>query len=76
MSMDVSDLRREYRKSRLEREDLSADPVDQFELWFCQARDAGAAEPNAMCLATSGADREDSGAGARTRPAEAHTRPV
>jgi pyridoxamine 5'-phosphate oxidase len=58
--MDVSDLRREYRKSRLEREDLSADPVDQFELWFCQARDAGAAEPNAMCLATSGADGQPS----------------
>jgi len=58
--MDVSDLRREYRKSRLEREDLKADPLEQFEDWFRQARETGVAEPNAMCLATSGADGQPS----------------
>ncbi len=58
--MDVSDLRREYRKSRLERESLRTDPLDQFEQWFSQAREAEAPEPNAMCLATAGADQQPS----------------
>lgn len=58
--MDVSDLRHEYRKSRLDREDLRPDALDQFEDWFRQACKAELAEPNAMCLATSGADRQPS----------------
>ena len=60
--MDVSELRREYQKGRLEREDLKDDPVDQFEAWFREAR-AAVPEPNAMCLATCGRDGQP---GART----------
>jgi pyridoxamine 5'-phosphate oxidase len=58
--MDVSDFRHEYHKSRLDRADLRPDALDQFEEWFRQACDAGLAEPNAMCLATSGADSQPS----------------
>ena len=54
--MDVSDLRREYEKGHLTRGDLEPDPVDQFESWFALVRDAGLIEPNAMTLATAGAD--------------------
>ena len=54
--MDVSDLRREYDKGHLERERLVPDPFDQFERWFEAVRAAGHPEPNAMTLATSGAD--------------------
>ncbi len=54
--MDVSDLRREYDKGHLERGRLAPDPFDQFERWFEAVRAAGHPEPNAMTLATSGAD--------------------
>ncbi len=54
--MDVSDLRREYEKGNLDREELAPDPFDQFERWFGAVRAAGHPEPNAMTLATSGAD--------------------
>ena len=48
--MDVSDLRREYLRGRLEIDDLKPDPMQQFERWFKDARDAGVPEPNAMGL--------------------------
>jgi pyridoxamine 5'-phosphate oxidase len=54
--VDVSDLRREYDKGHLDREELAPDPFDQFERWFEAVRAAGHPEPNAMTLATSGAD--------------------
>ena len=55
---DLSDLRREYDRAALSRDDLHADPVSQFECWFDDARTAGVVEPNAMCLATAGADHQ------------------
>lgn len=58
--MDVSDLRREYEKGHLTRDDLKPDPIDQFERWFALVRDAGLIEPNAMTLATAGADGQPS----------------
>jgi len=58
--MDVSDFRHEYGKNRLDREDLRADALDQFEEWFRQSCQAGVPEPNAMCLATSGSDSQPS----------------
>jgi pyridoxamine 5'-phosphate oxidase len=58
--MDVSDLRREYGKGHLEREDLKDDPIDQFESWFEDARGAGLLEANAMVVATSGSDGQPS----------------
>ena len=50
--MDISNFRREYLKSGLERKDLLTDPMAQFSHWFNQAKDTGIADPNAMILAT------------------------
>jgi pyridoxamine 5'-phosphate oxidase len=58
--MDLSEVRREYIRDHLERENLANDPIDQFDAWFEQARAAGAAEVNAMVLATAGADGQPS----------------
>lgn len=58
--MDVSDLRREYDRGALRREDLAAEPVDQFRLWFDDACGVGLLEPNAMSLATAGGDGQPS----------------
>jgi len=48
--------RSEYTRGELTREGLKPSPFDQFALWFQQAMDAGIVEPNAMSLATAGAD--------------------
>lgn len=40
----------------LRRPELAADPVAQFSAWFDAARQAGQPEPEAMALATAGAD--------------------
>jgi pyridoxamine 5'-phosphate oxidase len=53
--MDITDLRQEYRQMGLSREDLDADPFQQFERWFQQACSANLPEPNAMSLATASA---------------------
>ena len=58
--MDLSEVRREYIRDHLERENLADDPIDQFDVWFEQARAAGAAEVNAMVLATAGSDGQPS----------------
>jgi pyridoxamine 5'-phosphate oxidase len=50
---DIGSLRRDYRQAGLERQDLAADPVEQFRKWFEQARVAGVEEPNATVLATA-----------------------
>ena len=54
--MDISDLRKEYTKDGLTREQLHSDPVQQFEAWFQQACNADLPEPSAMSLATASAD--------------------
>ena len=50
--MDIGDIRNEYTKSGLNREDLNDNPLLQFEKWFEQARTAELKEVNAMSLAT------------------------
>jgi len=50
--MDLSEFRREYSSRGMRREDLKADPVEQFAGWFAQATELGIPEPNAMALAT------------------------
>ena len=50
--IDLSDIRREYAKGGLRRADLPQNPMDLFELWMTQARDADWAIPTAMCVAT------------------------
>lgn len=49
---DLSDIRREYIKGGLRRNDLPADPMALFEVWMEQARDAQLSDPTAMCVAT------------------------
>ncbi len=51
---DLADLREPYDGTPLCRDDLSAHPMEQFHIWFTQARTSGLAEPNAMALATVG----------------------
>lgn len=60
MTTDLSQLRADYTRSGLTREELAEDPFAQFKLWFDQACDAGLPEPNAMTLATCGADHRPS----------------
>lgn len=52
----LADLRKSYELGALDESDAAADPLEQFERWFAQAREAQVPEPNAMTLATVGAD--------------------
>jgi len=54
--MDIADLRKSYERDALDESASEADPMKQFERWFRQAVDAKLPEPNAMTLATVGAD--------------------
>jgi len=58
--MDISSFRREYLKSGLEHDDLLASPVEQFSLWFDQAKDTDIQDPNAMILSTVSKDGQPS----------------
>ena len=49
----LAQQRYEYARSELRREDLVADPIEQFTRWFDEACRAGQNEPNAMTLATA-----------------------
>ncbi|MDR1146374.1 MAG: pyridoxamine 5'-phosphate oxidase [Verrucomicrobiales bacterium] len=53
---NIANLRREYTTSGLRKEDLPPNPFDQFRQWFREAQEAGLLEPNAMSLATAGAN--------------------
>jgi pyridoxamine 5'-phosphate oxidase len=54
--MDIADLRREYMYAGLSRRELHPDPIVQFERWFREATEADLFTPNALSLATVGAD--------------------
>lgn len=53
---DLADLRQEYARADLTRDDVASDPIDQFQSWFQDAIDAAVDEPNAMTLATAAPD--------------------
>ena len=53
MTIDISALRRDYSAGALDETAVSADPVEQFHLWFGQAMEAKAADLEAMTLATA-----------------------
>ncbi len=53
---DLAHLRTDYASLSLSEAELEADPIRQFEHWFKQALAAQVPEPNAMTLATTGAD--------------------
>lgn len=50
--MGIADRRVQYETAGLDIDDLLPNPVDQLVLWYRQAEEAGAAEPNAMVLST------------------------
>jgi pyridoxamine 5'-phosphate oxidase len=54
--MDIADLRKSYERDALDETASAADPLDQFDRWFRQALTAQLPEPNAMTVATVGAD--------------------
>ncbi|BAL96789.1 pyridoxamine 5'-phosphate oxidase [Rubrivivax gelatinosus] len=54
--MDLAALRKSYERDALDETASDADPLRQFERWMTQAIDAQVPEPNAMTVATVGAD--------------------
>jgi pyridoxamine 5'-phosphate oxidase len=60
---DLQAMRRDYELGALSEEDLAPTWLDQFERWLAEAMEGGEAEPNAVVVATAGADGRT---GART----------
>ncbi len=56
MDPRIADLRKSYERAELDEHAAAADPLHQFETWLQQAIDGQVPEPNAMTLATVGAD--------------------
>jgi pyridoxamine 5'-phosphate oxidase len=56
MDTDLAALRKSYERGALDEQHAAADPLQQFAQWLQQALDARLPEPNAMTLATVGAD--------------------
>ncbi len=56
MSTNIADLRKSYEQGELDESHSDADPLRQFSLWFDQALKSELPEPNAMTVATVGAD--------------------
>jgi len=54
--MDIASLRRSYERDELDEASAAAAPLNQFQRWLEQALNAQLPEPNAMTLATVGAD--------------------
>jgi pyridoxamine 5'-phosphate oxidase len=54
-SVNLADLRTDYKRTALDERDVARDPFAQFARWFDDARTAGVPEPNAMTLATADA---------------------
>jgi len=53
MTGNLNNLRNEFLKSGIVRDDLDINPINQFSLWFSQAMEADIVEPSAMSLATA-----------------------
>ncbi len=58
--LPIADLRKSYELAELVESAALTDPLKQFELWLSQAIAAKVPEPNAMTLATVGADMRPS----------------
>ncbi len=50
---DLFELREEFISEKLDEKDVSANPIDQFKLWFGEAATVKVYEPNTAILATS-----------------------
>ena len=57
---DLEQLRREYRRDGLDRDQLQDHPINQFRIWLQQAIDADIHDPTAMTVATVAADGQPS----------------
>lgn len=55
-STRIADLRKSYEKAELSEQASHADPLRQFDQWLNEAISSQVPEPNAMTLATVGAD--------------------
>lgn len=53
---DLAALRKSYERAELDESASAQDPLQQFSRWLREAMDAQVPEPNAMTLATVGAD--------------------
>jgi len=53
---DIASLRKSYERAELDESASKPEPLDQFSLWLQQALDGQLPEPNAMTLATVGAN--------------------
>lgn len=60
MDPSIATLREEYSRAELLETTVDLDPIQQFRRWFEEARNAAVKEPNAMTLATVGADGQPS----------------
>ena len=60
LSTTIADLRKSYERAELSEDASLADPLAQFDQWLQQAIAAQVPEPNAMTLATVGADQRPS----------------
>jgi pyridoxamine 5'-phosphate oxidase len=56
LNKQVADLRKDYRLASLDEQDVSPDPLEQFEHWWKEAITSEVDEANAMTLATSTPD--------------------
>jgi pyridoxamine 5'-phosphate oxidase len=52
--MTLADIRTDYQRASLSEDQVNADPIQQFSIWFQEALSAKVAEPNAMSLSTVG----------------------
>ena len=53
---DLSQLRKSYERDELDEQGAAGEPLHQFDQWMQEAIKLGVAEPNAMTVATVGAD--------------------
>ena len=60
MNLNLENLRREYLRDGLRREQLASDPIVQFERWMAQMVAAEIPDPNAMTIATVDASGQPS----------------
>lgn len=56
----LHNIRREYDRTSLERDQLLANPVEQFNVWLQEAIDLGLQDPTAMTVATVSPDGQPS----------------
>ena len=56
MANNIADIRKEYKLQTLSEDDVSKDPIHQFDKWWQEAVHSGIDEANAMTLATTSAD--------------------